>query len=306
MRTKTITLPNGFSRNGSALIREVEIRKLGGPEEDLLVDKEELKKGGILFTILKQCTISMGGITDPRTIALIYDTEFLLADLTYVLVELRSWGIDPQYTFEHQCPVCDNIGKHVIDLGTLRVDEQKKEFRGLDRYMTVLKDAPKPFNAVGEPLPEKDWTYGDVPFSFRPLYTRDQKMLEAIKSDYPKEKVTREMFLQIIDYDGFELDVKTLRAFDSGTRSGMRNAVDATSGGVDTEVIMTCKKCSKTYKDGIPVEVKHFFFRAGASPQTTKATPFREDGTTLTSWLSGSTGPQAKSEPSISKSEPST
>ena len=306
MRTKDIVLPNGFMTEAGELVRNLTIRKLGGPEEDLLRDKEELKKGGVLFQILKNVTVAMGSITDPKKIAKCYDNDFLLADLTYVLVELRSWGIDPDYVFEHQCPACDKIGKHVINLGTLRVDNQKDKDRGLKKYLGLAKDAPKPFGPNGEILPEKDWSYGDVPFTFRPLFSGDQKMLEAIKQDYPKERATRELYLQIIDYDGYELDVASLRLFDSTTRGQMREAIDASSGGIDTEIIMTCRKCSHEYKSNIPVEIKHFFFRAGVTPETKRATPFLEGGLTLTSWLSASAGPPPKSEPSTLTSDSST
>jgi len=308
MRIKQITLPNGFTNNGE-FIRRMEIRKLGGQEEDLLVDKEELKKGTVLFQILKNCTVSLGGVDDPKLISAIYDGPFLAADLSYVLVELRAWGLSPEYVYEHQCPACETIGKHAINLHTLRVDAQPEEHRGKNRFIATLENAPKPFGANGDVLPEREWSYGDVTFSFRPLYMKDQKMLEAIRSDYPKQRATRELGLYLLEYDGVDaqnLDPKTLQKFDGGTRSAMRELIDATSGGIDTEVMMTCRKCTKAYKDNIPVDAKHFFFRKGATSETRTATPYREGGPTLISWQQGSDGSQAKSSDSASKSDSST
>lgn len=309
MRTKQITLPNGFMSPNGELVRRMEIRKLGGREEDLLVDKDELKKGTVLFQILKNCTVSMGAIDDPKQISALYDSSFLLADLSYVLVELRAWGIDPQYTFEHQCPTCETIGKHVIDLSSLRVEEQKPEYRGKDRYIATLNDAPKPLDKEGNALAEKEWSYGTVPITFRPLYVRDQKLLEAIKSDHPKQKATRELYIQLVEYDGHEidkLDIKTFQSFDSGTRGQIRTAIEAASGGVNTELLMSCRKCTRTYKDSLPVDIKHFFFRVGDGQETRTATPFLDVGMTLTSWPSGLGGSPQKSPPSASKSAAST
>lgn len=306
MRTKTITLPNGFM-GGGELIRKVEIRKLGGKEEDLLVDKEELKKGTVLYSILKNCTVAMGGTEEPSKIANFYDNNFLLADITFMLVELRIWGIDPEYSFEHQCPSCETIGRHIIDLSTLLVEEQKDEYRGKTKYLSLLHDAPKPFDEAGNPLAEKHWSYGEVPFVFRPLVVQDQKMLEAIRSDYPKQRATRELSLQIVEYCNQQgIDVKTLQSFDSGTRAHMREEIDKVSGGVNSEIIMTCKKCSRSYKDNVPVDTKHFFFQAGDSLETRRAIPFRAAGMTPTSLDSVSAGHPAKSSDSLSKSASST
>lgn len=271
------------------------------------MDKEEQKKGSVLTTVVKNCTISMGAINDKGKIAALYDQHFLLADLTFVLVQLRIWGVDPVYVYEHQCPFCENIDKHHLDLRTLRVDQQKDEYRGKTSYAAIIKDAPKPFGADGEILKEADWSYGDVPITFRPLFMRDSFLLETIRSDYPKQKATRELALQIESYCGVDgVDINLLRKFDSSTRSSIREEIEKVNGGVNSEAIMSCRKCTRSYKDSIPVTAKYFFFRVGVTPETRKATPFLENGTTPTSSLSDSTGPQVKSSDSASKSASST
>lgn len=305
MRTKTIKLPNGFRTSTNELITNLEIRKLGGEEEDLLVDKEELKKGAVLGQILKNCTVAMGNITDPKVISKCFDGPFLMADITYMLLELRAWGRGNIYVFEQTCPHCEDVAKHRIDLTTLRVDPQKEEFRGKDRVLGKLPDAPKPWDAKGNLLPHAEWSYGDIAFSFRPLYFSDQKMLEAIRTEFPKQKSTREMSLQIVDYDGREMDINALRKFDSDTRGEIRRQLDAAVGGVDNELTMTCRKCTRSFKDNMSMDVRSFFFRTADLPEMRTATPYQSGGLTLISWQQGLDGSQVKSETSPSTNESS-
>ena len=307
MRTITVKLPNGVLI-GNEVVRDVTIRKLGGEEEDLLLDKEERKKGDALYKVLKNCTVAVGTIEDRARINAIYDNDFLLADMTYMLVELRSWGISPNYSFEHQCERCEAISNHRIDLNTLTVNEQRPEYRGKTRVDIELEDAPRPLDpSSGDLLPQKDWSYGKVPLTIRPLFMRDSKTLESIRADYPKHRATRELLLSIVSYDGHpDLPWKALQQMDSGARSAIRDALDKINGGLDIELILTCRKCQRSYKDNMVVNTQHFFFRKGDLPLTQTALPHLEGGSTLTSWRSGLAGLPPKSDSSASKNESST
>lgn len=271
MKTKVITLPNGFSDGAGGVIRELEIRKLNGNDEDMLLDKEAHEGGRVFDQLVKGCIVRAGTLTDQGKIGSIYDRFFLLADTTFVLIQLRIWGIGPTYRFEHECSKCGEIGQHSINLNELSIDEQKEEYRGQAEYTE---------------------TYDGLPVTFRPLYIRDQATLETMRQRYPHDRASRELMLQITKLDGVAPTEAALKELDMGTRNAIRNSIDARSGGIDVEILSDCQKCEKTTKGTLPVEVRSFFFQAGVSSKTKTARPFRSSGTTRTSSANESAGAQ--------------
>lgn len=257
--TLDLKLPNGFKGPGGVIIRDIAIRKLDGDDEDMLRDKDNLRKGNVLDKLLKRVIVQMGEMDDPTVLASTYDNAFLLADVTYVLIKLRSWSIDPVYRFDYQCTRCGHHNSHRINLDTLHLDEQKEEHRGLDEYEAQV---------------------GDYTITFRPLYVRDGKMMETIRTEYKKEKGTRELMLQVKTVNGAKPHPQLLKKMDWQTRNKIRQAIDKTSGGIDTELVMECSRCEHIDKDTMPVQMKSFFFPAEDTSPSQEAMPFRDYGTT--------------------------
>jgi uncharacterized C2H2 Zn-finger protein len=282
MRSALFMLPNGFSDGAGGVVREIELRKLDGNDEDFILDKVEMKRGNVLNRLIKRVLVRVGNVTDPMMIEKVFDERFLMADTTFMLVSLRSWGISPIYRFEASCPRCEKIGKHRVDLRKLVVDEQPEAARGQDTFTEVidLEDGEK------------------VTVKFRPLFVRDEHLLLSIKSDYAKEKATKELLMQIQQLNGEVPDASTIKALDWSTRNAIRQVMDSKSGGIDTELLMECKACGKTFKDSMPIEVRSFFFPAAGSPKTEmEATPYRVSITTSESSGTSTAGHPRKSAP---------
>ena len=301
MRTTDIHLLNGFTDSNGKFIDTVTVRKLGGEEEDYLLDKKANKNGGaaVLAHIVTQCTVAFNGEKDRKYIEKEFKENFLEADFHQLLIELRGWGVDDRYSFTLTCPHCGEMADYSIKLGSLKVNQQPEEYRGKAQYFLKLEDAPRPFDRDGNALPEAEWSYGTVSVVVSPLTAKDRPALELIGRDYASQRATRELLLQIQEYDGFRaidhMDANTFRKFDSGTRGRLRNFIERTVGGIDTTLTTKCVKCDRTWKHAMPVDPQSFFFLAGdgvttEAKETSK--PYQSDGHTLTFWRQGSAGIQ--------------
>ncbi len=246
MVTKIVQLPNGLSVNGD-VVREVEILKLGGPQEDMIRDKKNLREGNVLDKLLKSCIVRIGDVTDAAEISKIYDESMLMADMTFLLVQVRLFGIGKKYAFDAPCPFCEKIGRHDIDLSTLEVDEQKDEHRGKRDFVATVTD-------------ESGAAYA---FRFRQLFTRDIRLIESIKQQYPSDKATRELCLQLLEVNGAKADPKMIKtSLDWMARNAIRAEMDLYVGGIDTVLVNECKHCEREFKDNMPVELRDFFYPA--------------------------------------------
>src|SRR5688500_17745337 len=103
MASKILQLPNGLLIGGER-VRDVEISKLSGVHEDMIRDKRNLRDGGVLDKLVKESLIRIGDITDPKRIGELYENSLLMADLTYLLVQIRSFGIGKKYEYDCACP----------------------------------------------------------------------------------------------------------------------------------------------------------------------------------------------------------
>lgn len=278
MRTTTVELPNGCKDDAGKQITLVELRKLDGEDEDMILDKEELRKGGILDKLLKRCIVSVEGNSDRAYIDKLYDKHFLLADSMALLVELRKWSIDTIYRFEMSCPRCDHGSAHTIDLSSLHVDKQKQEYRFVEEFDAVL-EASNEF----------------LPIRFRLLKVADNAMLDVIRTEFKKERGTRELLLQLKQIDGAEVTAAAVKKLPWAMRNAARRLIDSYTGGVDNELIMDCPKCDRTYKESMPIDIKSFFYPAGDSLPTRTAIPFRDYGRTQSTSPTATVGVQAKS-----------
>lgn len=275
----TVKLPNGAidDENPTQPIREVEMRYLDGDDEDAMRDRSISKEKGNPFDrILRNTIIRVGGYTEKRDIARVFSST-PLADHNFLLIAQRRHSIDEKYPFQLDCPHCGEVRSYSIDLSTLTVTEQPDEYRG-------KRTIEMPVAGVG--LVE-----------FRQLFTTDQAGLEVIASQYPKEKGTRELLLQVKSIDGRPVDAPTIRKMALRQRNAIRNAIDSTMGGVNTELEVTCAnpKCERGFTARMPLDVRSFFFQQKGG-SSTEVRPYLRSGTTLTSWLSGSSGPQNPSE----------
>lgn len=273
-------LPNGLVDENGMVIRSIELRDLSGPEEDMLRDKRELRDGNIIAKLLRRSIVRIGEYEDPKKIDDLFGKRFLLADMTYLLIRLRQQTTgEDLYAFDATCPTCDTMRRKRIDLSELRIDEQKQEYRGAERIKLTVDIRPP--SKRGTKAEQKDLLNLEI----RPLYVSDLSMLETIKVDYGSERGTRELALQLLRVN----DAKPLPSYIKtglswAARTAIREAIDKTSGGVDTELLCECKRCERSWKMQMPIEMSSFFFPTEDSfENASPAKPFRSSGGTSSS-----------------------
>jgi hypothetical protein len=278
--TKEFTLPNGVLHAGEVL-REVELVRFDGDHEDLIHDKKNLREGNALEKLIKSCVVRIGDITDPETLSKVYDKALIMPDQNFILIKLRMFGIGRMYEFVAECPRCEKEDSYTIDLDTLVLDEQPEDCRGKTEFTAIIE-------------PEDEDVFQ---ITFKHLYAGDGKMLSIIKKDYGKERVTRELALQLKTINGKPAsDPKIVKALSWKARNAIRAAMDATVGGLNTELIMECKNCDgREFRANMPIELRSFFYPKGRSKETPRqAKPFLGFGGTKLSLETDTDGNQAK------------
>lgn len=277
--TYEVTLPCGIPDENGAVHRNVHLRELNGHDEDLLRDKSRARAAGNPFDLVMEgCITRIGDVASKPEIQRLYRRMFI-ADSHFLLLMQRIESMASDYSFNLDCPHCGKVSSHSIDLGDLTVTEQPDKYRGLNIV------------ALG---PDE---LGDLPniheVVFRQLTVPDQKGLEHIAATYGKERGSRELLFQIKSINGQEVSVKDLANYSMRVRNAIRNAMDATLGGVDTELEVTCPnpKCERGSTVRMPLEARSFFFQGKVGTSTSRATARQGSGITLTSWRNASAGP---------------
>jgi hypothetical protein len=278
MDTKILTLPNGMLING-ARIREAEIVRIGGSQDDMLRDKNNLKENNLLEKLTKSAICRLGDATTPEEISNYYDKYLKLPDLTYLLVQIRMFGIRKRYEFSINCPRCNFLNRASIDLSQLKTDEQPEADADLDYYVKEVYDE----------LTERTHV-----IEFVPLFARQMRLLEAIKLESPKDQATRQLMLQIKKIDGAVPLFHAVKALPWSTRNLFRETMDSVAGGVDTSLVISCRKCDTEFQDQLPVEVRDFFYPGKPTTTPSLTTPYRTYGQILPSSLDDGTGSPAK------------
>lgn len=282
MITKTVTLPNGIIAETGEVLRELELRQLDGGDEDMIRDKHSLREGNVLERLLKRCIVRVESETDPANIAKLFDKGMLLADTTFLLVYLRMHGIDPVYRFHYMCR-CDHRSLQKIVLNNLDVTEQSEDYRGRREIPLIVEGRT---------------------IVIRPLYASDSKLLETLKQQYPKERGTRELLVQVKSVEGEgKITAPVIKSWSWAFRNTLRNKIDETTGGINTQLIITCPNCDHTEVEAMPIDLRDFFFpKAVGSAMVMTASQYRDSGMILACLDADGTGALKPSETSPSKS----
>jgi hypothetical protein len=280
MATTQVTLPNGCRLPDGRAVRTAEFRHLDGDDEDFIRDKEQARQDNLLDRLIRRCLVRLGDDTEPADIARAW-SHLHLADTQALLIDLRRASIGSRYTFDRQCPRCGKVSPQSLDLGTLKLDVQAEEDFGHDVYdAKVVTERPED---------------GETLVSFVPLRTTHAALLESIKTQYPHERSTREMLVQLRTVNGETADAPSLKKLPWAVRQGIRDAMDAVEGGYDTELQITCPHCEAVEKAQMPINMQSFFFPRAGTSWTSSVTPCRPSGTTPSTSPSSSTGPRPTS-----------
>lgn len=255
-REKVISLPLGLMMDGT-LVREVELTKLDGWEEDILADttgskREQDRK---MSLILSRCTKRMG--SKVRTKNKNEDPEFFLDEYldmpipsrAFAVVRLGQLSHGHEYVFPASCPFCKHYHENLtVDLRDQKVVPASDEF--------CLQ-------------PEHVFEMDDTTIVWRVLTGRDEPRLAEVVRVHKSSLLSALMFCSVVSINGKKpSSPNELKYLSSETRSVFRGELDV--GGIDTQVVNTCDNptCGRDFPTQIPVNDPRFFVRSGRKPRT--------------------------------------
>lgn len=250
----TIDCPSGL---------QVQIRGLKGKEGRLLSDRNAVRQGTVLDSLLIACTEQ---VLDPGPYTLRADgkldwNQVLLGDRFYVLLQIRLASFGPEYTFKVQCkePMCREPFEHEINLASdlvvkPMIDEDREVLKNGGVFTTTLSD--------GREVRYRLATGADEKKALRNR-TLDSAMIDML-------------MLRIVSIEGVgevkQTDIGTQRAV-KGIRSYLEdlefgelvrilNALDSHDCGVDIDIEIQCPACGGVQEVQLPFE-RGFFLPPG-------------------------------------------
>lgn len=206
--------------------KAVRLRGMTGHEEDMLTDKQLVKKGKVMDNILTACIEAIEG-TKP-TISDV--SKLTTADRTYLLVKIRelSYGA----TIENAEIVCTNKNcrdKQIVDINLtdlpVRVSETSNEDEETEFTLPVTNTKVK----------------------FRQLRGTDEQKLAKFGE---AEILTVGIQLRLTEVEGTHINdyKKWLKGLPVRDRSALRKAMEATELGIDTVIKVECDECGTEIK----------------------------------------------------------
>jgi hypothetical protein len=227
---------------------QVQIRGLKGKEGRLLGDKQAIRQGTVLETMLQACTEQ---VVDPGPYAITpgkaFDwSEALIGDRFYAFLQIRLLSFGAQYIFKIQCKddLCRKQFEQQIDLEkdleiTRLSDEDREVFRTGGTFTTSLRDG-------------RDVRY-------RLPTGADEK--KASRSRASNSALVDMLTLRIVSIEGVgesgsdikNSNVRTfLEELDWSELVGLLNALDEHDCGVKTDIEIECPECGGVQEVPLP------------------------------------------------------
>lgn len=225
----------------------VELDEMTGYEEDLLGDKTKQTSGMAINEVLSRCLVSIGAIAPEKPgrgkFFLPHLDKMLIGDRTFLLIRLRQLSLGDMFFFEAVCPSCHHRHPRAsIDLAGLSIKEMPDPTR---REWTVT-------------LPSKTLA------TFRALAGSDERKLLTIRKQHKEDLFSSLLMLRLVEIGGEKVtSISQIKKLTTKDRDFLRGQFDATEGGIDTQIEMTCDGCGAEWKMALPVGEHSFFFPSG-------------------------------------------
>jgi hypothetical protein len=229
-------LPCGYLDEAGKLHTEVGIHEMTGAEEDMFSSKSmtSLQKYNEL---LARCTTHIGSITDRGAVRSIVK-KLPVGDRVFLLFAIRRVTLGDEYVFNAKCPSCENEGMYNVDLSTLDIKKMSDPLiRVYDRSLPSGR-----------------------PVRFRVSTGEDEARAEKFSKS--EDSLSQAILMRLEQLDGAPPTLEAVKAMGWKDRQAIRKIFESVEGGVDTEVDMTCPKCSNEFKRD--VEVSPSFFSPSA------------------------------------------
>lgn len=239
-QTDVVNLPSRgkFYLNKQA---QVKVKSLTAEDENILTSPELIRSGKVLDVLLSNAIID-----DTLT-----PEDMLVCDKNAVLLALRQEGYGNNYEVKMTCPSCSKEFQDFVPLSELETKELEAQFDE-DGLFAVT-------------LPKTKWV-----LKFKLLTGRDELLLSKKSEVYKKTKnnekyqqfLTERYFLQIQQINGHTDKLVIKKAISNMPISDslfLREYIREIEPGIDMNWHYTCKHCSHTFEDSVPITAKLFW-----------------------------------------------
>ena len=239
-----VTLPSKGVLYGDKLPDgKIHVRPLTTREEKLLLSAKADVRDRLMHKIVKDCIIE----EDRKKLPF---SEYLVGDVIYLFIYIRSLTYDPEYMFYHPCKYCDKPFKVELriphDLGIYRLTDDTKE-----PFITTL---PKCGKEVGVRL-------------FR---MADEDAIEQYAKKYKREEdpaFAYRIARHIVSFDGEKIEdssspdvLKMVECLHARDTEHIRETVLDNDCGVDLQIERDCTECGR--ENELYFEMTVDFFRS--------------------------------------------
>lgn len=246
-----LRLPNGCLDDEGTWLNTVELREIGGVEEQALTDKGWVREGTAMTRVILGCITRIGHYEDAGSIQK-YGKRLTMADALYLLARLRQLSLmENVVSFTAACPSCSAEKPRKFDLSA-----QEVAFRPLDR--PLMNNFPINF-------PGKEKYTG----AFRILTLEDNPKMVAFKRENPRSVESYRLWLALTEFSGeggVPPNYTYVEKWPLRLRTALRDAMESSEYGMDAIIVNECDVCQHTWKMGIPAGDPGFFFRL-ATPE---------------------------------------
>lgn len=245
-----VCLPNGVKSEKHGWLRYLNLREMGGTEEEILIRKQYSRDGSTMRRLLASTVVGIGpterdvGMIESRD-----EIEKIVAgmrnsDAIYSLLRLRLLSEDdPTFRYRLKCPHCEAMTSYRVDLQD-----------HIDKNTEFRPDTEAPQTSY-------EAVYRGSTYVYRPLMLSDSAELAMTQRTDPHMILTAQLACSIVTIDGKKLPAMSdVSALPKRARTWLRSQINKCDYGTNVEVLNTCSQCSAEFKSKLPITSLDFFF----------------------------------------------
>ena len=252
IKSKPVALPSEgfFYPEGHPLSKgTIEIRHMTAADEDILTDRQLLKKGEAIDRVIESVIVEEG----------VEFSEILNGDVGGIMIAVRIMAYGKEYPFEFTCPACGAKTENVADL--TEIQEKSVDFDKYERHQQLF--------SVDLPLSETNvefslLTRGEVQKINKEVSNvkQFQRKGNRTSSNQTSANMTTRLRHLIQSVNG-ETGPATIRKFvqqmPARDSLALRKAVSEVSPDIELETLFECEACGHQEFIDIPLDDTFFF-----------------------------------------------
>lgn len=233
-----ITCPSGLC----GVLRGMRVK-----DEELFADRKLAQSGRVLSKLIESCweqTLHAGPYSGENVVW----GSALMADRTFLIIQIRIVSYGPEYTFQVECANCETKFDHTVQLDQLSV--------------SAVSDAGKACVRSGEPA--KLTLKGGQEVLCRPLTGDDEEFFAGLPKNERAQILTYQLARKIVrigEATHWHDVLEAVENLPAAVADDLWDQTDALEGGVDTSIPVACPRCGAEPFVILPFEAGFFSSR---------------------------------------------